>query len=134
MQYCSGMEYNNFMREGRSKNIKESALKSVCFFHEKVTYIHRSKFTVMQDCNLSKHLICEKLPFLHSLDVLIKIFAKPRCIKPTNTGKDRPCSLLSKTVDGKLSRFWFCLDKRLVCNCFFSIKNRLYTLYTQVLG
>ena len=25
------------------------------------------------------------------------------CLKPANTGKDRPCSLLSKTVDGKLT-------------------------------
>ena len=38
------------------------------------------------------------------------------------------------TVVRKLSGFWFCLDKRLVCNCLFSIKSSLYTLYTQVLG
>ena len=48
--------------------------------------------------------------------------------------KDRPCSLLSSTVDKKLSVFWFLLNNRLVCNCFSFIKNSLYTLYTQVLG
>ena len=44
-------------------------------FQEKVTYIHQSKFVVMLVCNLSKHVNCEKLPFLHSLDALIQIFA-----------------------------------------------------------
>ena len=29
----------------------------------------------MYVCDLSKHVICEKLPFLHSLDALIKMFA-----------------------------------------------------------
>ena len=63
------------MREASSRNIKGSALKSICFFRESVTYIHRSTFAVIQFCNLSKHVICEKLLFLHSLDVLIKMFA-----------------------------------------------------------
>ena len=43
-KYCSEVEYNDFMRETRSRNIKDSALKSICFFQESVTYIHRSTF------------------------------------------------------------------------------------------
>ena len=63
-------EARHLMREARSRNIKGSALKSI-FFHEK-TYIHQSKFDDMQVCNLSEHVICEKFPFLHSINVLIK--------------------------------------------------------------
>ena len=36
------MEYNDFKREERSRNIKGSALKSICSFQESVTYIHES--------------------------------------------------------------------------------------------
>ena len=32
MQYCSEVEYNDFMQEARSRHIKDSALKSICFF------------------------------------------------------------------------------------------------------
>ena len=42
---------------------------------ESVIYIHRSKFAIMQVCHLSKFVICENFAFLHSLDVLLKMFA-----------------------------------------------------------
>ena len=57
----------------KQERSRSSALKSI-FFRESVTCIHRSKFVVMQVCNLSKRVICEKLSFLHGLDVLIKMF------------------------------------------------------------
>ena len=59
-KYYFEVEYNDSMQEG-------SALKSICFFfQENVTYIQLSTFT--------HHVICAKPPFLHSLDVLLKMF------------------------------------------------------------
>ena len=43
-KYCSKVEYNDFMRELRSRNIKCSALIWMFFLWESATCIHRSKF------------------------------------------------------------------------------------------
>ena len=48
-------------------------------------YIHQSKLAVMLVCNLSKHVICEKLPFLRDLDVLIKMFGNSLAVLNVQT-------------------------------------------------
>ena len=60
-------------RQGRETRKVQKLCLKINFFRESVTCIHRSKFVAMQVCNLSKRVICEKLSFLHSLDVLIKM-------------------------------------------------------------
>ena len=59
-----------------------------------------------------------KCSFLHSLDAPIKMFADS--ILLGNTGKDQPCSLLSDTVDKKLSSS-LVLGKQETCLLFLSL-------------
>ena len=66
-KYCSKVECNDCIRE-------DSALKSICFFQESVTYIHRSTFARHVGLQSVKHVICAKPPFLHSLDDPFKMF------------------------------------------------------------
>ena len=48
------------MREGRSRNIKGSALKSNSFFPESVTYIHRSTLARHEGTSTSFHHRCKE--------------------------------------------------------------------------
>ena len=50
-------------------------------------------------------LICAKPTFLHSLDVLIKMFPNSLAVLNQKIGKDQPFSLLSNTVDRNLSGY-----------------------------
>ena len=59
-----------------------------------------------------------KCSFLHSLDGPVKMFANS--ILLGNTGKDQPCSLLSNTVDKKLSSS-LVLDRQETCLLFLSL-------------
>ena len=53
---------------------------------------------------------------------MTQLKCQPCCVKPRKTGQERACSLLSNTVDGKLSGFLFWVNKRRFP---FSIKNKL---------
>ena len=90
------------------------------FFSEKVlrTFIEVN----LLSC---RSVICEKLPFLHSLDVLIKMFANSRVVL-TNKHWEEPTMFNAfKHSWPKVFFFCFCLEKKLFCNCFFSKKNNL---------
>ena len=54
-KYCSEVEYKDFMQEARSRNINGSALKSICFLQENITYIHRSTFACYVRTSTSLH-------------------------------------------------------------------------------
>ena len=43
---------------------------------------------------------------------MTQLKCQPYCVKPRKTGQERACSLLSNTVDGKLSGFLFWVNKR----------------------
>ena len=121
----SGIQW--FHARGNVHKHKGYAIKSI-FCFEKVLY----KFIKvnLQSCRCVSVKACNLNLFLHRLNVLINMFANSLALLYQQTGKD----LLLDKIDGKLSGFWFCLNKRHVCNCFCSTKNSLYTLYTQDLG
>ena len=55
-KYCFKLEYNDYMREARSRNFKGYALKLIVFFfQESVTYIHQSTFTCHVGTSASFH-------------------------------------------------------------------------------
>ena len=60
MQILFRSGIHDFMREARSRNIKGSALKSICFIRESVTYIHRSTFARHVGTSTSFHHWCKE--------------------------------------------------------------------------
>ena len=72
-------------------------------------------------------VICEKPPFLHSLDALIKMLAKSLAVlkKQTQRMADHIHRFQTQLTERCLF-IWFWVDKRPVC-CFISIKNSLDT-------